>query len=135
MSDNTETKWMNRRGTWKYIPDRYQATVATIVSAFLYFNLFETLFGREQGRDGNCGSFFRPTLSESAQYADGWFWHSFQDAFSNYAESFEDGSIQTLCSGTWGTAWWEALATAGALAICGVVLRRAITREDATKTE
>jgi len=73
---------MNRRGTWKYIPDRYQAMVATIVSALLYMNIFELLF--------------KYSYSARARFL-------------------------------------ELVATFAALAICGVVLRRAIKRENATK--
>ena len=40
MSTEEEVKWLSKRYTWKYIPNRYQALVACIVSGFLYFNIF-----------------------------------------------------------------------------------------------
>ena len=128
MSTEEELKWVTKRYSWRYIPFRYHAMVATIVSALLYFNIFQVFFGKESGASGSCGSFFRPIL-ENETYSDGWFWHSLQDVFSEY-----DVTSVTRCSGTWGALWWEAIASFVALAICGLVLRRAIKREDATKS-
>jgi hypothetical protein len=126
MSTEEELKWTTKRYSWRYIPFRYQAMVATIVSALLYFNIFQVFFGRQSSPNNTCGTFFRPIL-ENEKYSDGWFWHSLQDAVSEY-----DGTSITRCSGTWGALWWEAIASFVALAICGLVLRRAIKRDDAT---
>lgn len=130
MSTEEELKWMTKRYSWRYIPFRYQAMVATITAGFLYFNLFQILFARQTGSSGSCGSFLRPILSESADYGDGWFWHSLQDVFSNYAEASASNSVQTFCHSVWGTLWWQLLGTFAALAICGLVMRRAIKREE-----
>lgn len=41
MSNDEELKWMTKRYSWRYIPHRYQAMVATIFSAFVYFDAFK----------------------------------------------------------------------------------------------
>ncbi len=41
MSTEEELKWMTKRYSWRYIPFRYQAMVATIFSAFVYFEAFK----------------------------------------------------------------------------------------------
>jgi hypothetical protein len=133
MATNDELKW-TRRGSWRFIPDRYQALVACLVAGLLYINIFDAFFGFRSGRDGSCGSFFRPVLTESDSYDTGWFWHSTRDAFQNYSEALYKGTLQTFCPGAWKGVWWEALASFVGLAICGVVLRRAIKREQAKST-
>jgi len=132
MTSDKETKWTGRFGSWKYIPDRFQALVACITAGFLYFNVFEKLFGFRSG-DSSCGSFFRPILTESDDYDTGWFWHSFRDAIANYADAFDAGSLLTRCPGAWKGMWWELIPSFAALAVCGFVLRRSIKRDAGVK--
>jgi uncharacterized protein YjbI with pentapeptide repeats len=112
MSTEEELKWMTKRYSWRYIPLRYQAMVATIVSAFLYFNIFNAIFRNEY----ECGSYFRPKL-DGTPYRLGWFWDVvFSD--NNYcSDAYFLGRI------------WEAMASFAGLALCGLVLRWAIRRE------
>ena len=86
MSTEEELKWMTKKYSWRYIPFRYQAMVAIIVSAFLYYNLFE------------------------------WFLN-FIESFLNLSRTQER--------------WLEFFGSFAALAICGLVMRRAIKRDDA----
>ena len=119
LSTEEEVKWLSKRYTWKYIPNRYQALVACIVSGFLYFNIFNVLFSDRS--TGDCGSFFRPKLDEEP-YALGWIWDTI-------------GSNNVKCSDAYyGGLLWEFYLTFAALAICGLVLRRAIKRENAAKS-
>ena len=120
MSQNDEVKWMTTRGTWRYIPDRYQALVATVVSALLYFNAFEVVFSDRSG--GNCGSFLRPRL-DSDRSLRGWFTHSLS-------------GNDTYCGrGYFSNLQWEFAFTFFGLAICGLVLRRVIRRESNPVTD
>ena len=114
MSTEEELKWMTKRYTWRYIPFRYQAMVAAIVSAFLYYNLFNVIFMDRS--TGDCGSWFRPKLDEEP-YQLGWFWGD------------------RKCSDAYfGGLFWEFMVTFAGIALCGLVLRRAIKREDAAKS-
>ena len=115
MSQDEELKWMTKRYSWKYIPDRYQAMVATIVSALLYYNVFTVLFRSENGAGGACGSLVRPVTDDGDVK---WF------TFSIFSR---DDNLN--CSRFMQVRWWEFFATFGAIAICGLVLRRAIKRE------
>ena len=67
MSTEEEVKWMTRKWSWKYIPDRYQAMVATIVSAFLYYNVFELFFNPINSASGACGTLLRPVIDGEDQ--------------------------------------------------------------------
>jgi hypothetical protein len=122
MSAENELKWMTKRYSWRYIPFRYQAMVATIVSAFLYYNLFEILFSNNESSGVACGTLLRPILTtESGSDPVGWFWNS--SPFSL--------DVVARCPRTLNSLWWELLASFVALAICGLVMRRAIKRENA----
>ncbi len=115
MSNNDELKWMTERYSWRYIPFRYQALVASVTAAFLYFNIFTVLFRSENGAGGACGSLLRPVTEDGDV---GWF------TFSIFSR---DDSLN--CSRYMQVRWWEFFATFLALAICGLVLRRSIKRE------
>ena len=117
MSQDEELKWMTKRYSWKYIPDRYQAMVATIVSALLYFNIFNLLFVQQAD---NCGTFFRPQL-DLADKPRGWIW----DTLSRGS----DGSDVNCSDGFFTGLLWSVIFSFIGLAICGLVLRRAIKRE------
>lgn len=132
MGTASKTKWIGRFGSWKYIPDRFQALVACIAAGLLYVNVFEKLFGYRTGRDGSCGSFVRPVLVESENFDTGWFWHSFRDAVANYADASDANSLETFCPGAWKGLWWELIFSFAALAICGFTLRRSVKRELST---
>ncbi len=120
MSTEEELKWMTKRYSWRYIPFRYQAMVATIVSALLYFNIFNLLFV-QQG--DNCGTFVRPQL-DLTDKPRGWIW----DTFS--AGSY--GSDVNCSPGFFQGIQWSVLFSFTGLAICGLVMRRVIKREDAS---
>jgi hypothetical protein len=116
MSNDDELKWMTKRYSWRYIPDRYQAMVATVVSALLYYNAFNVLFSDRS--TGDCGSFIRPKLDEDP-YVLGWLWNTL-------------GGENLKCSNAYfGGLFWEFLFTFVGLAICGLVMRRAIKRDQA----
>jgi hypothetical protein len=122
MSVEQELKWMNKRFSWRYIPLRYQALVATIVSGLLYFNLFNLLFSPILN-SGYCGTLLRPGMDSDFLHDDpwvGWFWNS-------GVTLFEPNSDLT-CSRTFVGLWWEFFGTFAGLAVCGGVLRRAIKR-------
>jgi hypothetical protein len=116
MSTEEELKWMTKRYSWRYIPFRYQAMVATIVAAFLYYHAFELIFVDTTG--GTCGSYFRPRLDSPASGPRGWF--------------FDNWSNKTNCWGTFAGTPVEFLLTFLAIAVCGLVMRRAIKRENAS---
>ena len=125
MSTEEELKWMTKKYSWRYIPFRYQAMVATIVSAFLYYNVFELFFNGINGASGACGTLFRPVLDDDGSTV-GWLWNSGINLFTI------NDSLQ--CPRTMQGMWWEFYGSSAALAICGLVLRRAIKREDAAKS-
>ena len=110
-----ELKWMTPRKTWKYIPNRYQSLTAQITAALLYFNLFRVLFTPSDAGSYACGSLTRPIL-ESGDGSVGWFWNIFGD--------FE----QARCPRTMTGLYSEFFFTVLGLALCGLVLRRAIKR-------
>ena len=118
MSTEEELKWMTKKYSWRYIPLRYQALVATITSAFLYFNLFQILF-QPTYASGACGTLLRPVLDEVDTPS--WLWNT--GPFS------VDMSLN--CPRHIYGLWWQFFGTFAALAICGLVMRRAIKREDA----
>ena len=125
MSTEEELKWMTNRYSWRYIPFRYQAMVATIVSAFLYYNLFELFFEPPNPGGGVCGTLFRPVLEEGDSKL-GWIWDS--GTFFTMNESLQ-------CPRTMQGLWWEFLFTFAALAVCGLVMRRAIKRESTAPSD
>jgi len=94
MSTEEELKWMTKRYSWRFIPSRYQAVVAQIFAAFVYFEVYQL------ARDFRkvSGPFCNPDSS-----------------YCKY--SFSDYVI-------------EIVACMIALAICGLVMRRAIKREN-----
>lgn len=111
--DNNEVKWFGKLGSWKYVPNRYQAFVASIVSAFLYLNVFHILFTPTDAGNYACGSLLRPILdSDSNDDPVGWIWN-ISDA---------------RCPRTMDGLFFEFFASFVALAVCGVVLRRSIKR-------
>jgi hypothetical protein len=119
MSIEEELKWMTTRYSWRYIPVRYQAMVATIVSALLYFNVFNMLFVEQGDR---CGTFVRPQL-EGYENPRGWIWDTFARGDYDSAVNCSDGFYTGLL--------WSALFSFAGIAICGAVMRRAIKREGA----
>lgn len=111
-----EVKWMGRFGTWKYIPNRYQAFVASVVSAFLYFNVFEILFQPTTSESGACGSLLRPVFR--GEDTPLWIWDT-----GPWSVDLSLGCPRHIYG-----LWWEFIASFLALAICGGVLRRSIKR-------
>lgn len=101
--------WFSKRGWIQYVPPRYQALVAQITAALLYFNILKTVFGVQDFNVGSCGSLFRPVVEDRDWGRPGWFWNI--------------GSAQ--CDRMMSGRLWELLFTFVGLAICGVVLRRA----------
>jgi hypothetical protein len=118
MSTEEELKWMTKRYSWRYIPFRYQAMVATIVSALLYFNIFNLLFV-QQG--DNCGTFVRPQLDLDNKPR-GWIWDTFSRGDYGSDVNCSDGFFTGLL--------WSVFFSFVGLAICGLVMRRAIRREE-----
>jgi len=104
MSKEEELKWVTKRFSWRYIPLRYQAMVATVVSALLYFNIFQ-MFTENAFNGGACGFFFLPGTGDTTE---------------------------GYCPRTVTNFWFEFVCTIIGLAICGWVMRRAIKRENAT---
>ena len=117
MSTEEELKWMTKKYSWRYIPLRYQAMVATITSAFLYFNLFQILFQPTSTGSGACGSLLRPILA--GEDTPSWLWNT-----GPFSVDMSLGCPRHIYG-----LWWQFLATFIALAICGLVMRRAIKRE------
>lgn len=111
-----ELKWLGRFGTWKYIPNRYQALVASIVSALLYYNIFEVLFKPQGSSSGACGSLFRPVFDDVDKPL--WIWDT-----GPWSVDMSLGCPRHI----YGT-WWELILSFAALAVCGSVLRRSIRR-------
>lgn len=121
MSTEEELKWLTKRYSWRYIPFRYQAMVATITAGFLYFNAFSVLFSAQNGAGGACGSIARPVYENGDI---GWF------SLSMFSPNSDLNCPRFIT-----VQWWELFATFGALAICGLVMRRAIRREDTKSGE
>jgi len=114
-----DTKWLGRFGMWKYVPNRYQAFVASIVSAFLYYNVFQILFSPTDAGNYACGSLFRPILED--EFRDdpvGWIWNIV----------FFGDPTDARCPRTMEGLLFEFFASFAALLICGLVLRRSIKR-------
>ena len=129
MSTDNELKSVPGPYSGRNLLVRYQAFIATIVSAFLFINLFQVLFSNNESGPPNesgryeCGSLFRPLLrSPGDSDPGGWLWSS--NPFS------VDKDV--ICYRTMYSLWWELLATLVALAICALVIRRAIKRENAS---
>lgn len=120
MSTEEELKWTTKRYTWRYIPFRYQALVAAIVSALLYFNVFNVLFVQQES---NCGSFVRPQLDQDDKPR-GWFWNIGSEDFP---------TIVNCTDGYYDGLFWSALFSFVGIAICGLVMRRAIGRDDGSE--
>lgn len=72
VSASNEHKQLTNKFAWRYIPDRYQATVAVIVSGFLYYGVFEILFNPFDSGGDACGTLLRPVLREPNEL--GWIW-------------------------------------------------------------
>ena len=124
MSTEEELKWMTKRYSWRYIPFRYQAMVATITAGFLYFNAFQIIFSPSQD-GGACGSIFRPAMEDRSSSSLGGIFDSLSGMFTFNEDLVCKRHIQGL--------WWELFGTFAALAICGLVMRRAIKRDEASK--
>ena len=121
MSTEEELKWMTKKYSWRYIPFRYQAMVATILSAFLYYNVFELFFNPINSASGACVTLLRPVFDDSGTV--GWIWDSGITLFTINDTLNCPRALQGM--------WWEFYGSFAALAICGLVMRRAIKREDA----
>jgi hypothetical protein len=93
--------------------------VATIVSAFLYYNLFELFFNPVASSSGACGTLLRPVLDSQGSPLS-WFWNSGVSLFKRNDDLACPREMQGM--------WWEFFGTFAALAICGLVMRRAIKR-------
>jgi hypothetical protein len=96
--------------------------VATFVSAFLYYNLFE-LFFNSVNSPYACGTLLRPVLNNDDNSV-GWIWDSSVSLFQR------DGNMR--CPRIMQGMWWEFFGSFAALAICGLVMRRAIRRGEGT---
>lgn len=124
MVKHDELKWFTKRYSIRYIPLRYQASVAIITSALLYYNLLDLLLAPKLD-NGYCGSLLRPGFTEDFLNDSpwvGWTWDSGVTLFRpNSALS---------CPRTYLGLWWEFVGTFVGLAICGLLLRRAIKREE-----
>ena len=119
MSPTEETKWLTKRFAIRYIPHRYQAWVATIFSGLLLFRMWSIAFTPNVVGGDACGSFVRPVLDkEDSDNPIGWVWNIIGD--------FD----KAQCPRTMNGLWWEFLFGFVGLAICGLVLRRAIKRHD-----
>jgi hypothetical protein len=97
--------------------------VATFVSAFLYYNLFELFFNPVNSSSGACGTLLRPVLTDDDNSV-GWIWDSSVSLFQR--------DINLFCPRTMQGMWWEFFGSFAALAICGLVMRRAIRRGEGT---
>jgi len=64
------TRWSGRTSEGKSHRDLYYI----VLSALLGFNIFESLFGREVGHAGECGSWIRPNIEDGQTTSLGWFW-------------------------------------------------------------
>lgn len=117
MSEIDELKWKNRKWSWQYIPDRYQAMVAIIASAFLYLNVFKILFTPVTTGSGACGTLLRPVIKGTEEPT--WIW--FTGPFSV--------NENLVCPRHNYLTWWEFFASFVAIAVCGLILRRVIRRE------
>ncbi len=111
-----ELKWMTPRKTWKYIPNRYQVLTAQIVAALLFFNIFQILFKPVTTGSGACGTLLRPVIDD--QDTPSWLWNA-----GPFGVNMEAG-----CPRHAYLSWWEFFASFIGLAICGMVLRKAIKR-------
>ena len=100
--------------------------VATIVSAFLYYNVFQLFFNPEDGSSGACGTLLRPVIDTDESTKVGWIWDSGVTLFTRNDSLNCPRMMQGM--------WWEFYGSFAALAICGLVMRRAIKREDAAKS-
>jgi hypothetical protein len=97
--------------------------VATFVSAFLYYNLFELFFNPVNSGPGACGTLLRPVLNDDDSSV-GWIWDSSVSLFQL--------DVNLNCARTMQGMWWEFFGSFAALAICGLVMRRAIRRGEGT---
>ena len=98
MSTEEELKWMTKKYSWRYIPLRYQAMVATIFSALVYFEAFKLAADLKKVSGLLCDS---------------------ENSYCKYKLS--DYITQLV-------------ACAIGLVIAGMVMRRAIKREDSEKS-
>ena len=98
--------------------------VATIVSAFLYYNLFELFFNPINSASGACGTLLRPVLKKGDENSVGWIWDSGVTLFQRNDDLVCPRAMQGM--------WWEFFGSFAAIAICGLVMRRAIKRENAS---
>jgi hypothetical protein len=96
--------------------------VATIVSALLYFNVFNLLFVQQES---NCGSLVRPQLDQDDKPR-GWFWNI-------GSQDYDNDPIVSCSNGYYDGLFWSALFSFVGIAICGLVMRRAIEREDGSE--
>jgi hypothetical protein len=116
IQNEDEVKWFGKLGSWKYVPNRYQAFVASIVSALLYYNMFGILFSPEPLSNGACGTLLRPVFEDELTPL--WIWDT-----GPWSVDQSLGCPRYI----WGL-WSEFIASFLALAICGIVLRRSIKR-------
>ena len=116
MSNRAENNWLGRRGGIRYVPPRYQAQVASIVAALLFYNIFRVLM-EPTNDSGACGSLFRPVIKGDS--TPGWIWNS---------SPFHVNASLNCPQFTYGL-WWNLFGSFIGLAICGIYLRQAIGRE------
>ena len=95
--------------------------VATIVASFLYYNLFELFFNPVNSSSGACGTLLRPVLDGDDGSTVGWIWDSGVSLFQRNDDLVCPRAMQGM--------WWEFFGTFAGLALCGLVMRRAIRRE------
>ena len=100
--------------------------VAIIVSALLYYNVFELFFNPINAAVGACGTLLRPVLDGEDSSSVGWIWDSGVTLFARNDDLVCPRAMQGM--------WWEFYGSFAALAICGLVMRRAIKREDTAKS-
>jgi hypothetical protein len=118
----SDRRWFTKRGTIRFIPNRYRALVAAVAAALLFFNLFGVLFTPSNAGNYSCGSLAFPILS-AAETSDtvedpvGWPWQAF-------------GSVESFrCPRTMTGLRWEFAFNFVALWVCGFYLRRAVQGE------
>jgi len=114
-----EQQWLPGE-TRRYIPNRNQALVVSIVSALLYYRMFGVLFTGNDGAQGACGSLIRPALATRDGVGIGWISDIWSDV--NNAQ----------CPRTMMGLYNEFFFLSIALAFCRLVLRRAIKRDSPT---
>jgi hypothetical protein len=117
MESGNEMQAKTKSSGW--IPARYRALVASITLGLLYFELFRILFAPTDAGNYACGSLVRPILSQDdPEDPVAWFWNIIGDL------------DKTRCPRTITGLYWEFLFVAAGILIAGLVLRRAVRRQE-----